>query len=96
MPSIIDVKKTPTWGESRFPARLLGVEALTAYISDQDFEKNPHVLPDGTGFLKASNLVNTDRTNAGKVTLLGKTRPEWGVAARDTLKKARAAAETQT
>ena len=23
MPSIIDVKKTPTWGESRFPARLL-------------------------------------------------------------------------
>ena len=24
MPSIIDVKKTPAWGESRFPARLLG------------------------------------------------------------------------
>ena len=24
MPSIIDVKKTPTWGGSRFPARLLG------------------------------------------------------------------------
>ena len=23
MPSIIDVKKTPAWGESRFPARLL-------------------------------------------------------------------------
>ena len=25
MPSIIDVKKTPAWGESRFPARLLGL-----------------------------------------------------------------------
>ena len=24
MPSIIDVKKTLAWGESRFPARLLG------------------------------------------------------------------------
>ena len=32
MPSIIDVKKTPTWGESRFPARLL--EALIVAETD--------------------------------------------------------------
>ena len=34
MPSIIDVKKTPTWGESRFPARLLGAE-LTSILEDR-------------------------------------------------------------
>ena len=79
----------PTDGDAQ------GVAALTAYISDQDFEKNPHVLPDGDGFLKAANLVNIERTNAGKVTLLGKTRPEWGIAARDALKNARAAADPQ-
>ena len=33
MPSIIDVKKTPTWGESRFPARLLGDKTAQRYFS---------------------------------------------------------------
>ena len=33
MPSIIDVKKTPTWGESRFPARLLGS------VSPEEYER---------------------------------------------------------
>ena len=54
MPSIIDVKKTPAWGESRFPARLLERERWYAFLllaqgstssaTAQALERDPHTI----------------------------------------------------
>ena len=44
MPSIIDVKKTPAWGESRFPARLLVLQRRFIWQGDfwDRFEPDPY------------------------------------------------------